>query len=63
MMDLPRGWASAEARWLEPGDDPAICRPCCHLGGCDRDPAECDADARERAGEARFEARRQEWWR
>ena len=62
-MDLPLGWASAEARWLEPDDDPAICRHCSCLGACDRDSRECDDEARDRAGEARFEARRQEWWR
>ena len=62
-MDLPLGWAAAAARWLEPDDDPAICRHFFHLGECDRDPRECDEDARERADEARFEARRQEWWR
>ena len=32
MSDLPMGWAAAEARRLEPDDEPEICRLCDCLG-------------------------------
>ena len=61
-MDLPPGWARAEARWLEPDDVPAICRLCdLWYEDCEREPYECRQEADEEAAERRFEARRDRW--
>lgn len=60
-MDLPIGWAAAEARWLEPEDDPAICRQCCYASeDCGRDPLTCAEMAEDRAAEQQFQAMRDE---
>lgn len=62
MSDMPFGWAQAEARWLEdPRSYPSICDDCEHAGSCDRDPTDCEADAAERAAEAKWEASRDAW--
>lgn len=60
-MDLPPGWAAAEARRLEPDDEPEICRLCDRFDECDRDPVDCEADDAERAAEERWEAARDRW--
>jgi hypothetical protein len=58
-MDLPHGWAAAEARRLEPDDEPEICRLCDCLGDdCGHTPADCEEALCERAAEDRWEAAR-----
>ena len=62
MSDMPPGWARAEAEWLaDPRDRPSICDDCEHVGNCDHDPSDCEADAAERAAEERWEASRDAW--
>ena len=36
----------------------AVCEGCDHAACCDRNPSDCEADAREEAAEARFEGMR-----
>ena len=57
-MDLPPDWVRAEARRLEPDDEPRICRHCPRLGECDRDPHDCEADAEADAIDRAYEADR-----
>ena len=41
---------------INPPGEPRICRGCELVGTCDRDPADCAEDAREREAESRWEA-------
>jgi hypothetical protein len=59
MSDMPPGWARAEAEWLaDPRDRPSICDTCDQADGCERDPVDCEGEARDQAAEERWEASR-----